>query len=175
MKIFNILVAIIILSSCNSCKENKTEQLCSNRTPFVGNELRLDGYYYKQYDESPARREIIFLYRNGVLLHGGMVYLVDLVEMEESYASGGYYNLARNDQNVWGNFRLSNVIFSYEKWYPSTNNQLAFMNVGEIVNDTTFQILSSFRCDGSQKITVNDLFLFKHFPSKPDSTKQFLN
>jgi hypothetical protein len=174
MRILHLLFVFLVLSSCKGCKEKESDELCSKKTPYLSNDLRVDGYYYVDYDNPPGRK-IIFLFRNGVLLYGSLVDMEELSIYEESYSNGSYYNAARANENVWGNFRLAGSSIFYEKWYPSTNNQVAFIHEGEILTDSTFRIIKTYRCDGSGPVAENELFQFKHVPSKPDSTNQFVN
>jgi hypothetical protein len=174
MKVLNFILLICTLTSCQKCKDDDPDQLCSNKTPLSFGSLRTDGYYFRQIDEAPARREILFLYNDGVLLYGGMVYMEDLSQKEQEYSSGDYYNFAKTNQNVWGNFRIVDSEIEYERWYPSTNNQLAYVSNGFLLNDSSFTMVMASRCDGSEWNSFIDNFQFKRFASKPDSVNQFV-
>ncbi len=61
-----LLFTSLILTAC----EQKLHDLSMSRMPYVGNELRTDGYYYssdmKGYDRPTVG--VIVLYKNGVCL-----------------------------------------------------------------------------------------------------------
>ena len=170
-----LILLLFLLSSCEKCKESTNEQLCYKSEEFNSGNLRLDGYYYRQIDDSPARREIIFLYMDGTMLHGEMVDMDELAARELDYSNGAYYSSIKENEHYWGSFKVSGGWIAYEKWYPSTNYWLAYIRDGEILNDSTFRIVKSYRCDGSEQRAKDELFQFKHFPSKPDSTNKFVN
>ena len=169
-----LYLALTILCSCKQCKDDIPNELCSKKTPMSLGSLRTDGYYFRQIDEAPARREILFLYNDGVLLYGGLVYMEDLGQKEQEYSSGEYYNFAKSNQNLWGNFRIVDSEISYERWHPSTNYQLAFVSKGFLLNDSSFRMVMTSRCDGTEWHSNQDDFQFKSFTSKPDSTNQFV-
>lgn len=169
---YYVLLFVIVASSCQKCKESN-EELCSSPVLYSGNELQTDGYYYKEY-ANPDRREILFLFRNGVVLDGEIVDMTLLPAKEEEYMNGYYYNLIQSSMSYWGNFNISGNTIEYELWFPSTNRYVPYVNHGVIINDTTFQIVMSYRCDGTNFNQRADTYHFKKFGPKPDSTNQFV-
>lgn len=169
---FQISLLCLILCSCKTCKENGNQKLCSDANWYSGNELRLDGYYYSEYND-PPRRKIFFLYRNGVMFDGELVPLDELEAKEESYSNGEYYRIAKDFVSKWGHYSVSNGKLKFEKWYPS-NRYIAYVNDGLIINDSTFHIAMSYRCDGSNFLSENVTYHFKKFGPKPDSTNQYI-
>ena len=64
-KIGLLLFAGLALTAC----EQKLRDLTMSRMPYVGNELRTDGYYYSTIpDYSDPTIGVIVLYRNGVCM-----------------------------------------------------------------------------------------------------------
>jgi|JI10StandDraft_1071094.scaffolds.fasta_scaffold403849_2 hypothetical protein len=167
-----ILFLLLILTSCKKCKEKETDKLCTSTLQPVGSALRLDGYYYHMYN--PPNRSIIFLYQSGVLLYGGSISEDQVAGFETRYANGDYYNVNKDNLMVWGNFRISQNLFFLERWYPSTNNLIAYVSEGEILNDSTFRITKSHRCDGSSNNVEDETWHFKQFGPKPDSTNEYI-
>jgi hypothetical protein len=167
-----LFCGLMLLVSCKKCKEKDSNELCTTKLEPAGNSLRLDGYYYHIYN--PPYREIMFLYENGVLLSGGGVSGDQLADLESRFLNGQYYSNNKEDLMVWGNFRISNNKFTFERWYPSTNILIAYVREGEILNDSTIHISRSFRCDGSDSDGEDATWHFKKFGPKPDSTNQFV-
>lgn len=169
----SMILGLLLLFSCKKCKETNADELCSIARAFPGSELKINGYYFKE-SINPSRREIFFFYRNGVMLYGELVTTEELAAKEEKFSDGTYYSMAKDVLSHWGNFKISGSAFSFEKWYPSSNRWVAYVNEGVILNDSTIYINRSYRCDGSESRTEDDTFHFKKFGPKPDSTNQFV-
>lgn len=167
-----ILIGIILLSSSKKCKETESDKLCTADIQPAANSLRLDGYYYNLYN--PPYRDIMFFYKNGVMLRGGAISNDQLSEFEARFSNGHFYASVKENLMSWGNFRIVNNKFFFERWYPSTNILNAYVREGELLNDTTFHISRFYRCDGSQDTRIDDTWHFKKFGPKPDSTNQFI-
>jgi hypothetical protein len=170
---FLLSIFLLFLCSCKTCKEGREDELCSDLQWNESNALRLDGYYYREYSD-PPRREIFFLYKNGVMMNGGLVNLDELTAVEASYANGIYYLENSGFISRWGQYKIENEHFSFEKWYPSTNNWIAYIKDGIVVNDTTFHIVTSSTCDVSDFNIRDETYHFKKFGPKPDSTNQYI-
>jgi hypothetical protein len=170
-RILYILIPLVF-TSCKSCKEEMNENLCSQRSEFSENTIRTDGYYYYEYN--PPSRNIIFFYKNGVLLYGGALSLDEIPEREIMFANGQYYELAKRDKVDWGVFHSSSGKFTFERWYPSTNQWLPYVSVGEVINDSTIHISLSYRCNASETRVEDETYHFKKFGPKPDSANQFI-
>ena len=51
----------------------------------------------------------------------------------------------------------------------------AYLKTGDIINDTTFVITEVERSkDGSERRTINEMYHYKHYSPKPDSTNNFV-
>ena len=78
-----IVFCFILLSGC------KDEELTLQRVPYIGNEIRTDGYYYSysvNNNITPSRESIIvfFLYRNGVKLSARSYDKTDFQTLEQN-------------------------------------------------------------------------------------------
>ena len=63
----------------------------------------------------------------------------------------------------------------FEKWYPNSPGQpKVYIREGKILNDTTFHITASYRPDGSERREKDEIYHFKQFSPKPDSTNNFV-
>jgi len=176
MKTIFLSILFISLSVFMSCcnKLFPDEKLSIQRIDYSGNELRVDGYYFRE-DKSMPRVTIYFLYRNGILLYGGPPMISEIEKFEQEYANGEWYTTRKNDKASWGIFRIDGQNIKIEKWEPSTGIGLpVYIREGSVLNDTTFHIINSYRSDGSEKSNLDEVWHFKQFANKPDSTNNYI-
>jgi hypothetical protein len=87
-------------------------------------------------------------------------------------------NAYKEYQVMWGVFLIENNSIRFEHWYPSSGGPLkAYVRSGTILNDTTFQITKSYRNKNGEKAEVtsrNEVYHFKQFSPKPDSTNKYV-
>ena len=168
-----LLFAVLFYLKC-SWFEDQEDQLSFSRTPYKENKLKLDGYYYRS--SSNNYIEIYFFYRNGNLLYGTATNLGGLENLESMFSNGKYYEHAKNDKTDWGVFRITGNTTEYERWVPADGMGSApvYRYAGTILNDTTFQMLSYCRVDGTDENPYNYVFKFKQFSPKPDSVTKFI-
>ena len=166
IKLIGIIGLLLFLYGC------KDDELTLQRVPYYGNELRIDGYYYHEYGE-PARKNIYFLYRNGIILYGTTPLTSEIEQTENMYQTGKYYELVKNDKTSWGVFLINGNTLKFEKWY-SGEEAWAYISEGEILNDTTFHITVSYRSNTTERREGNEIYHFRQFNSKPDSTNNFI-
>lgn len=156
---------------CN--KLSPDGELSLQRTPYTGNELKINGYYYnisKDYLDQDFF-SIYFLFRNGIIRYGGSNTFT-LEEYEKKVINS---NIVEG-KAVWGVFRIDRNIIKYESWYsaPSGKGYPVFIKEGKILNDSTFHITVSYRTDGSDRIEEDELYHFKPFSVKPDSISKWI-
>ena len=150
----------------NACKD---EDLLLQKTPYFGNELMIDGYYYRQL--SPDKYKIFIFYRNGV-----MIYYVSFTEDLQQFESEipFIYEKIKNDKLSWGVFEINEYKIQYSSWSTSVGGGLpAFKSIGIIENDSTFKITNTVDRDGNN-FSKTDIYHFRHFSPKPDSTNNFI-
>lgn len=151
------------------------DTLSINKKPYTGSQLRTDGYYYNEY--VPGYLTVYFFYRDGILLYGNSFPVNKLHRQEEEYRNGTFYELNSDLKYYWGVFDLNDSKIRFERWYPSQSPYKIFNKCGVILNDTTFVIQESYRIQGGQKTNVeilNEIYRFKPFSPKPDSTNTFV-
>lgn len=156
---FFVISLMIILSAC------KDDELMLQRTPYIGNELRIDGYYYEQAYNCTS---VKFSYRNGVLLVAGgyLSYNIDSVEKQLLNS----YEKIKHSKISWGVFVIKGSTIEYSFWDTSVGGGLpTYKSIGYIENDTTFCITRTINKEGSI-FKRNDVYHFKQFSPKPDST-----
>ena len=87
-----IICALIILGGCG--KWPKDDELTLTRKPFLGDELCTDGYYYYRWKNDTSTFNILFLYKNGVVLAlPNSLSTNELPEWEESFRNGEFLTL----------------------------------------------------------------------------------
>ncbi len=174
-KILNILL-ICLAFSCK--KDQQDEELHLQKTPYFGDELRIDGFYFREIVQNNST-QVFFLYQNGIIL-GGNVYTGDDWEkkLQESIASNLYNEVSKSYKSRWGLYSIKDSTIIFEKWYPaSPGPRVTIAREGTILNDTTFHLQRSFRFENGKRVNIrerDELFHFRQFNPKPDSINPFL-
>ena len=171
---------MLFLISFSSCQELITyKDFILKRTPYTGNELRIDGYYYriaKESDGSNRIYDISCFYRNGILLNmgGGTLSL----EKTDEYIRKSFIEDSPNPKHDWfrwGLFVINNQTIKFERYYAANDiTRWTYIREGKILNDTTFRITVFYRSDGSERREVDEIYHFRQFSPKPDSTNNFI-
>ncbi len=165
-KNIKLLVLTLIPFFVTSCIIYATgifdQKLKIKKQNYKGNEIRLDGFYYTEYYKDHFK--IVFLYSNGIFI---------------DYSAGYNYNDILNSNNLrfilnykktpmymYGLFQINDSIIKIEKWLPSSGGPTkAYLREGKILNDTTFYLMHREK---------KEIFRFKQFSTKPDSTNRFI-
>ena len=152
-----VLLAILLSQSCEPNLEFEHD-----KTPFFGNELRINGYYY--YDKEDYAN-IIFFYRNGTVYQTYQPKLENennrqKIDMNNIHARWG-----------WGRFNITDTNIGYEYWGTSGCYAFVGQYIGTIDNDSTYTItrLREQKYNNSFK-KVSQTYRFRVFENKPDST-----
>ena len=165
MKIVIILAMLFNLLNCGKDRDDKLNLI---QQDFNGNQLRLDGYYFTQIE---SYNGFIYprytLYQNGIIRFlGGPNTLDNIIFSSANYKTN------------WGIFNIENDNIQFERWYPSSGGPLeAYVRVGKILNDTTFHITETYRLLNGEKTQYrlkDEIYHFKQFSPKPDSTNNFI-
>jgi hypothetical protein len=143
------------------------------KTPYIGDELRVDGYYYSNpYYENDIC--VAVFYRDGFCIHTRITpngrdtlsYIENEILLNDKYISK-----LKNDPAHIGVFRIINSDIEFEIWeYRSW----IFSHFGEIVNDTTFISNKRKSHSTNKTYTENLTYRFKQFSPKPDSTNVYI-
>ncbi|MCC5918948.1 MAG: hypothetical protein JJU02_16645 [Cryomorphaceae bacterium] len=175
-RFLNLTLATIILFACK--KENRDDELHLQQTPYLGDELRIDGFYYQTTNDGEYT-QVFFLHRNGVL-QGGFSYSGNDWEqkLKSDIESGEYHDLTLRYKTSWGLFEIEDSLILYEKWYSGTPGpRITAAREGKILNDTTFHIQWAFYFDNGQRVNIrerDERYHFREFSPKPDSTNPFI-
>ena len=163
-----ILCIFILFSSCDLLF--KDDELLLSRQPYIGNELRIDGYYYKYSDNDGTI--VKFLYRNGIILSAYYISTTDLNEVEQEMIT--QYHLLQKEKSRWGVFLINGNTIQYSGWSTSVGGGLpAFKGIGVIDNDSTFRLTKTINSNGKE-FEKNDTYHFRQFYPKPDSTNNIV-
>lgn len=155
-------------STCKRNNPDSDDKFSLTKRTYIGNELRTDGFYcHIGQNMNGHLYSYYFFYKNGIIRYGG--------GSNDSlfYANVGW--VSASYKNNWGIFNINGNQIKFEKWEPSSGGPFpAYLRTGEILNDTTFKITQLQRSDGTNVSTVNDVYHFKKFSPKPDSTNNFI-
>jgi|BioPla2DNA2_1021312.scaffolds.fasta_scaffold01984_2 hypothetical protein len=168
-----IVFYFLLLVFCLSCEEPVIyKDFILKKIPYIGNELRMDGYYYRYLDcESNNYIAACCFYRNGIVLHmgGGALSLKEADEYVKQFMERDVNS--NYERSNWGLFVVDNQTIKFELYYPQEYfTKWTGIMEGVILNDTTFRITSFYDLSNDERYTVNDTFYFRQFSPKPDST-----
>ena len=169
-KIILLISIIMLFTQCCSLQDD--DELSLPLKPYTGNQLRIDGYYYCIGYDGSIYSAYIF-YNNGVLRYGGGVKST-IEEMDDylrKYLDSYPYSTVKY---WWGVFVIEGDVIKFERWYPSERPYKAFVREGIILNDTTFHITKSYRSNGTNVSVKDEVYHFRQFSPKPDSTNNFI-
>jgi hypothetical protein len=184
MRVFIIIVFLVSISCAGY------ERLTQTRTPYNGNNLRLDGYYYqlgKQNDNGIYKDFVkgFTLNANGVyfkVLHGSIDPELDEKEWTIFFDDRVKYrvdniNYYLDRRPSWGVFTITNSSIVIQSWetaagggaYPTRTVE------GTIVNDTTLHFHKLIGAYPNNKglrkkvKAIDETYYFREFSPKPDS------
>ena len=154
-KTYIVLLLLLLLASCN-----KYEPLLLPKTPYEGNELRTDGFWYhvnySQYEGITDWMNLYFLYRDGTFFRSSTPNTTNPDEV--SIDSINKYGCDK--QIDWGVFIVEGSFLMWSKWvWQSMGSGQAYLTTFEIINDTCFK-----------REGVEEYYYFYPFDCKPDST-----
>lgn len=167
---------LILSLICFGCIDSK---LIISRQAFNGSSLNLNGYYYNitkgQYRYAI---DIYFFYNNGIVYRGGSgvaelnVSNNELLGNMDKYL---YSKVMNQSKTGWGTFHITSNEIQFETWEPSSGGPLkTVIRSGKILNDTTFTITKFINNYDGKTTSKNDVYHFRPFTPKPDSTNKFI-
>lgn len=169
---FTLLTVMAFLFSCKSA-----DLILPRRDLEAG--MRLDGYYYNNFFDSAdgrPRTNILFLYRNGVVLNCHNLSSHDFEDMDAYIRKefGGQYDIS--DRRLsWGLVIVDESVIKIENWYPSTGGPMpVVIRNGVVLDDKTFRFTESTDQKGGDRNTLDQTYHFRQFSPKPDSTNNFV-
>lgn len=177
-KIILIFPIVVLLLGCNFFNENDSlEGLGLERHPYIGKELRTDGYYLATKTHKNMLG-LIVLYRNGVCL---CTYVENSGKSTKQYIENDVLQNKSYMHRLWskptaiGVFMKTKRTIALRTWeYQNKRSTIAIDNVGEIINDTTLRINTIARTYAGIQQFVYNVYHFVPFSNKPDSTTSFI-
>ena len=174
-----ILISLcLFFTSCAKLEILQDDELSLQRQDYTGNQLRVDGYYFSEYaNGSIDYVRIYFFYKNGIILAGGSSLLSELPDLEESFRNGTFYKHVKSVKFTWGVHQIEDSKIAFEGWYGERPYRV-YGQEGVILNDTTFRITQRYRYKNGEKTEVeskNEVYHFKAFSPKPDSSNTFVD
>jgi hypothetical protein len=171
MKTRYLILLLVTLVSCD--KIGKDEEFSLLKKNYNGYELKTDGYFLSTSKKAVGFNDIYVLYINGIALELGNSDVIS--EFEEKFRNGQYYQLIKNNPNVWGLFNIDSTSIKIEHLYPvGWIESPVYTSFGKILNDTTFVLTKKKHSYGSDEMALQDTFHFKQCLPKPDSTNRFI-
>ena len=171
-----VLFMFCCLTIFPCCKVlNPDENLTLQRKDYTGDELKTDGYYYVLWqNDYDVYTRVYFLYRNGIVLSIGHSYPsqnLDFVEKEILQEKNSNFKT----KDHWGIFIIDNNAIQYEKWVGSTGFRTCLSkSTGYIKNDTTIHFTDRYYSETNKTLSIDEVWHFKSFSPKPDSTNNFI-
>jgi hypothetical protein len=141
--------------------------LKTNRVPYIGNALRLEGLYYtKDY------KSTFFLYRNGILQAACINDAIPAIPDKFNCSlKSDMVASAKKVPYFWGIYRIEHDSIRIETWGTIADCTYdTFLRQGKILNDSTFLMVGMV----DRNSMVPDTFHFVAFSPKPDSTNKFI-
>lgn len=171
-RLFSIIT--IILCSGASCEKERAT-LRMSKTPYTGNELRIDGYYYSSLTSANDVGVAVF-YRDGVCIH-----TYATIENEDTLSTiekdillnSDFINLLMTTPTHIGVFKISGTLIEFETW-SAARDITTFSHFGDIINDTTFMLKERINNEQGHSHKENLTYHFQEFSPKPDSTNRFI-
>ena len=166
-----ILCFTFLFSSCD--RLFKDEELLLQRVPYTGDELKINGYYYKKLDDTISDKVvIIFFFSDGTMFNSAGYSISDIQLIDKEIPN--IFEKEKNSKLAWGVFVINDNKIQYSSWSTSVGGGLpAYKSIGIIENDTTFRITKDINSDG-REFEVNEVHHFRQFSPKPDSTNNFI-
>jgi hypothetical protein len=164
---FKIYLLLLIIS-VQSCL--KDDDLIIKRVDNNSKKIKLNGYYL----ETKFTHNPYFFYQNGVVFKYSSRELKDSLLIEDGMTNEVNLSLLKKLKYSWGIYQIINNEILIERWYPGEKPYDAFLTKGRILNDTTFVLTEFSESDGSKKETINEIYRFRKFSPKPDSTNAFI-
>jgi hypothetical protein len=176
-----VFMTTFVVTTSLSCQ--KVLDLSIPKTPYTGNELRIDGYYYSTEGESGegTKRnplyhftylEICLLNRNGI-----SIFYCPAIEEGEDTLQAIHKSLQDpprdNYPYGYGTYIIEGNRISISHWRKGWH-WFAYQTDGIILNDTTFVTLKEYMVGERKQDRYVKVFHFKKYSPKPDSTCVFI-
>ena len=169
-----ILVVFCILSLVMIGCSKIVADLGMQRKPYLGTDLKIDGYYYSDSPIWDKTIAVTIFYRDGVSI---LVFIYAEQDIFQSIEKKFLYNQdvlskIKNDPYGIGVFTINNKSLEMEN-FIGRGFKHTYHIYGEIINDSTFVMKRFIGIEGSESFH-NLKFKFKKISPKPDSTSVYI-
>jgi hypothetical protein len=172
----SLIKCSILFFSINlfSCKDDK---LILPKENNLSNKLNLNGYYFTKSNNNPKANnifDVFFLYENGIILYVGSL------EKNDELTISNYINneillfkSIYKSKLGWGLYTIKDNSIKIETWSPSSGGKvITTTTIGTILNKNSYKITEEI---GKRKnFYYEEIFEFRQFNPKPDSTNNFI-
>lgn len=168
------MLLVFVFICCFACKKNKFSISPQSQN---GHALRLSGYYYSKLSSgsNDSLIKILFFYANGVVLYATSNDS-QLSADEADFKSGAYYQMIKNTRNYWGPYKIDGSSLYFERWNPQEFYPIHAFKAN-IINNQQFELVETYnvvRKKQKLKSALNDIYRFKSFAPKPDSSNAYV-
>ena len=164
------MILFLLLGGINYCSLLfPDDPLRMERVDYIGNELRVDGYYYLHQEDGT---HVLFLYRNGTMIMTRHYWSLDLTVVEAEVMKE--IDEFQKRKSNWGVFMIKGNKIEYENWIYPYERYKIMEGSGNIENNTSFRITEKYYPYNLRTEHVNEVWHFKQFSPKPDSTNNFI-
>ena len=179
-KYYWFIVPLLFLTSCKDLFIVDKE-FSMSAIPYTGNELRIDGYYYKKVDSDTTFVYIFVFFTNGVYFGG--VGSKPFIGLEDRLHDPNYIKNLQNKNSCWGPYQIKGRVLKSEFYDIFGNSWRTCIAHGKILNDSTFNIEKvtfsktekevNVKMEGTSYYFLGE-YHFKQFNPKPDSTNNII-
>ena len=146
----------------------KYEDFPVPRQPYTGDEIRLNGYYYREWTdyEQNIGIDVIFFFANGIELWGGIYNANDASEIEaveNNFRNGVFYT--KDDRASWSVFFINDNTINTQGWVHYGNSWRKYK-----LHKDYMTIIDRDNIRDSN----GNVYKFKEFYGKPDSVCRFI-
>jgi len=172
-----MLCFMLYLCSCEKILKN--EEFSIKCVPYLGSELRIDGYYYLKRLGSDGNKRFIsyFIFYSDGVSSTGNIETENLSDVESYFATWSYDKWIRSNLYVWGPFSIQGDKLRMQYYEPSDYLIKRIEEVScTILNDSTFYLEKIYLVHAEKEgrsFTTGE-YRFKQYSPKPDSTNNFL-
>ena len=168
-----ILVVFCILSLVMIGCSKIVADLGMQRKPYLGTDLKIDGYYYSEpiWDKTIA---VSIFYQNGVSILTFFSVGKDTLQSikEKLFHNEEFLSTMGSEPHSIGVFSINSHSLEMEN-FIGRGFRHTYKSYYEIINDSTFVMKRFIGIEGSESFH-NLKFKFKKFSPKPDSTSVYI-
>jgi hypothetical protein len=176
VKKISFLLGVIVTFMFFNCK--RYSKLLIHRKDVNTSTLNLNGYYFlEESGENKGLKSIYFLYKNGILLYAGSYKDSEINSIEKKIIKDYLNNsneIAKRNLINWGVFSIDGTEISMEKWEPTEGMRRTSIKRGIVLNNQSFIINYLYSPFSNKNNKVSDIYHFRTFSPKPDSTNNFI-